>query len=246
MSRKLLSFACASLSLTLLSGCASMRPLPVREPQTLSDVTEKWGGLPTATGFDGASANLSGYGNYYLMQANGLHASAYRASDAGFAGGLIGMAGGLTKSPQTAIAGAVLGGGGAMANDRYQFQVQAQNYEKAADAMFCMKRVLISMGDPTNLLGTSTTPVLDVAFLNERIEEVRRKLRKSQATVQLASPDLTKLQATLADLIKKKDAKVNSNPSANTIFGQSVSPLVFASVDKEYFNAEFTKCVDAF
>lgn len=246
MSWKLSSLACASLSLALLSGCASMRPLPVREPQNLAEVTQEWGGLPPATGYNDASANLTGYGNYYLMQANDLHASHYRASDTGFAGGLIGMAGGLTKSPQTAIAGAVLGGGGAIANDRYQFQVQAQNYEKAADAMFCMKRVLISMDDPANRLGSNRDVIFDVLFLNEKVEEVRRKLRKNQATVQLASPDLTKLQATLADLIKKKDAKVQSNPIAMTLFGQTTTALALASVDKEYFNAELTKCVDSF
>ena len=88
-----------------LSGCAGMRPLPVKEPASVVGVKKEWGGLDPALSASEAFDNLEAYGNYYLIEASKLHANNYRASDASFAGALVGIAGGLTKSPQTAIAG---------------------------------------------------------------------------------------------------------------------------------------------
>ena len=229
-----------------LSGCAGMRPLPVKEPASVVGVKKEGGGLDPALSASEAFDNLEAYGNYYLIEASKLHANNYRASDASFAGALVGIAGGLTKSPQTAIAGALLGGGGSIASDRYKFQVQAQNYEKASDGMFCLRGVLYSMHIPGKLL-VPVDQVLDLAFLNERISEIRRKLRVSQAAVQLTTPDLTKLQKALADLIESEKEKAAAIQNRRAYAGRNaVMDAALVAAGRDYYNAEFSKCVAAF
>ncbi|MDQ3288665.1 MAG: hypothetical protein M3Q42_10490 [Pseudomonadota bacterium] len=178
-----------------LVGCASTRPLPLREPTDVNAGEYHGGGLSPASTPDEVKRNLKVYADAYLQHADALHSNSYSASDTAFSGGLLGMIGGLAKSPETAIAGALLSGGGNTAQARYQFQVQAANYEKAADALYCMRRHLYPYPGP-----------IDVGMANDRIDTVRRKLRTAQSKVTLAATDVSALETALKKLIPIEEA----------------------------------------
>ena len=63
--------------------------------------------------------------------------------------------------------------------------------------MYCMYRHLAPYQNDTNVLPF-------VKFLNDRIYEVRRKLRKAQTSITLTSPDLTKLTASLKKVVNQE------------------------------------------
>lgn len=187
-----------------LSGCVNLYPLPIQEPAALDSKKQRVepdyqrGGLLPAKTIEHAIENLKIYGDSYQDYGNKLRRNEYISSDIAFIGGILGVAGGLTKSVETVIAGAVLGSGGLIVSERYQFLVQATNYEKASDAMYCMYSQLYPVSGGSIPFG----------FVNERIDEVRRKLRNVQSKVQLASPDLSKLETSLSEIINGKEAEL--------------------------------------
>ncbi|GAA5007337.1 hypothetical protein GCM10025793_16860 [Lysobacter lycopersici] len=189
----------------------------------------KLSGLNPPTTLNEALSTLKAYSNTYLEAAEKLHSADYWASDASYAGGALGIVGGLTKSPQTAIVGALLNGGGSASSQRYQYAVQATNYEKASDAMLCLRRVIV-------VSGAKNSESIDYLVLNERIDEIRGRLRQLQANVQLASPDLTKIQDAIKKLMtvpEPKDAKGNLR-------------VTTAEEEREKVNAELAKCSATF
>lgn len=125
-----------------------------------------------------------------MKHADTLRSHSYSASDVSFSGGLLGIVGGLTKSPETAIAGALLNGSGSTAQARYEYQVQASNYERAAEALYCMRRHLYPYPG-----------AIDITLANERIDAIRRKLRTVQSQVTLAATNADALKAALEKAI---------------------------------------------
>lgn len=173
-----------------VSGCASMRPLPLQEPTDTNADAYPGGGLNPATRPDEVKRNLKVYADTYLKHADTLRSHSYSASDVSFSGGLLGIVGGLTKSPETAIAGALLNGSGSTAQARYEYQVQASNYERAAEALYCMRRHLYPYPG-----------AIDITLANERIDAIRRKLRTVQSQVTLAATNADALKAALEKAI---------------------------------------------
>jgi hypothetical protein len=207
------SYIPAVVTLFLL-GCVSNYPLPVKEPpaqdskkkSTEASLTSEptdpeenrtepdyqSGGLTPAKTLEQAARNLKIYGDSYQKSAENLMRNEYISSDVGYGGGVIGVIGGLVKSFQTTIAGALAATGSSIASNRYQLTVQAKNYERAANAMHCMYTALYPQTD----LG------LEVHYVNENIDKVRRDLRKAQYSVQLLSPDINLLK----EVLGKKEA----------------------------------------
>lgn len=173
-----------------LSGCASMRPLPLQEPTDATVEAYPGGGLNPATTPGEVKTNLKVYADTYLKHADTLRSASYSASDVSFSGGLLGIVGGLTRSPETAIAGALLNGSGSTAQARYEYQIQASNYERAAEALYCMRRHLYPYPG-----------VIDISLANERIDAIRRKLRTVQSQVTLAATNADALKAALEKAI---------------------------------------------
>ena len=230
-----------------LTGCASFYPLPVTEPpakdssgnRTVPDYQR--GGLLPATFINVAIENLKIYGDSYQATADGLRKNEYLSSDIGLGGGALGVVGGLTKSVGTAITGAVFASGSSIVSQRYQFLVQAANYEKASDAMYCMYSKLYV----ANSVG------LNVGFVNEKIDEVRRKLRKVQSSVQLASPDLSQLESSLKKTIEdgKKTADAKAEADGLIVAGGAKFLSAKAALDAaelELLKSELAKCVASF
>ncbi|QTH72962.1 hypothetical protein [Pseudoalteromonas xiamenensis] len=188
--------------LSLLSGCASYYPLPVEEPSALEEKSDgtlvrrtpdyKRGGLMPAVDIDEAIENLKIYGDAYQKYSDKLRRNEYISNDLTFAGGVLGVIGGVSKSIETALTGVALSSGATITSQRYQFLVQATNYENASVAMYCMYTKLF----PVRGEG------VEYNFVNERIDEVRRKLRKAQSSIQLITPDLSKLKASLLEVIE--------------------------------------------
>ena len=133
-----------SVMVGTLSGCASFYPLPIEEPpakdssgnRTAPDYQR--GGLLPATSINEVIANLKIYGDSYQNTADKLRRNEYVSSDIGLGGAILGVVGGLTKSVETAITGAVIASGSSIVSQRYQFMGQSANYEKASDTMYCM------------------------------------------------------------------------------------------------------------
>src|SRR5690606_6350962 len=195
------------------------------------------GGLLPATTIQEAIENLKIYGDAYQEYGDKLRRNEYISNDTALAGGGIGIAGGLTKSVETVIAGAVIGSGASIVSERYQFLVQATNYQKASDAMYCMYLKLYPVHGGN----------IPVDFANERIDEVRRKLRDVQSKVQLASPDLSKLETSLGEVINGKKAEQSA---ANLVAAGGAGLLsAQAQLDQaklELLKSEMNKCVATF
>src|SRR5690606_12336522 len=140
-------------------------------------------GLTPPITLTGAKDTLYAYANTYTAKSEGLSEARYKADDTAFSGGVLGTIGGLTKSPQVALAGAAAAGGAGLYSQRYALQIQASNYLGAAQAMECMAAVLVygKGGDGTEEVRDLAEPGItdadvDFPFLNERINDVRRKL----------------------------------------------------------------------
>lgn len=109
------------------------------------------------------------------------------------------------KSVEVAVGGGLISATGVLKSQRYNLKQQASNYEKAGDAMACMYR-------NARLLLDLSPAATDGApqQLNDRIDEVRAKLRKNQIAVDLVSPDLAGLQTALKGLGESEaDLKVS-------------------------------------
>ena len=185
--------AIAVLSSLVVTGC--MRPLPVREP-TPSELTGFQAApslLSSPRGLDEARHQLLTYAAVYMDEARKRMELFYKGSDAAMGGGLIGAIGGLTKSPETAVAGVLLSAGGSIPEQRYQMRVQADNYAKAADAMRCLERTLAT----ENQSGSYSS---EIDLINKHLDRVRVSLRNRQYSIVPAAVDT----AAYTDALKKE------------------------------------------
>lgn len=226
-----------------LSGCSSMYPLPVDEKNIAAGLTKYNGenGLAIATTQAGAISNLKDYSDWYFLKSSSLQERQYELSDTSLGFGIAGIIAGIAKSPEGAAAGALLASSSEMPNDRYHLAVQSANYEKASDSMHCMYRHLAPYrGNPSAL------PALE--FLNDRIYEVRRKLRKSQASITLTSPDITQLEASLKKVVEQQpivDAAVAANIAALD-GAKAIAQAASDTAQKEQLENHLYSCVASF
>ena len=243
----ILKIIAAAILVSALTGCASLYPLPVNEPPAKDSSGNRSvpdyqrGGLLPAANIKQAIENLKIYGDSYQTSADRLRKSEYVSSDIGLGGGILGVVGGLTKSVETAITGAIVASGSSIVSQRFQFLVQAANYEKASDAMYCMYSKLY-VANPVRL---------DVEFVNEKVDEVRRKLRKTQSSVQLASPDLSQLELSLKKIIEDGKKKAGAEAAANGLKEADGASFVSAkaaldAAEIELLKSELGKCVASF
>lgn len=246
-----------------LAGCASVYPVPVKEPGLTSNNVP----LPAPanlsielnpTNFDAALASIASWARWYTHQADNLRLREYRSGDVALLGGLIGVAGGLAESAALGLSGAVIAGGASIVSKRYVFVVQARNYEKASGAMHCLGDAL---ADDSQKL---TTPNLITA----RINQVRRKLRELQGSVQLAEVDLDAFETALreADEAEQEQQTAEANAQQALVQAQNLAPnaanyalqvnqnklaLSFwqataTQAKQDQVKAELDKCVSAF
>lgn len=198
------------------ASCATVEPLPVKEP-TLEDKTASSGpsrGLPPPTGVEDGMRTLYAYANVYTDAAENKLKDSYTASDWTLGGTLLGMVGAITKSHRAGIAGAAIAGGGSTFSARYTLRVQADNYFGAAQAMECMANVLTygkarteakPIRDHVHSLRVDEAH-LDKSYLNDRINDVRRKLRRKQAAIDTSNVDISALQAAVQAQVDAKRA----------------------------------------
>lgn len=193
-------FTLAVVALATLSGCSSMRPIPVIKVDT-ADITD----IQTAIG---AMKTLS---EKYQEKSDELAKDNYLASDITFGGGVVAAVGGLIKSTATAVTGVAAAGGGSFAAERYVYETQSLNYERAADAMDCMLAVLIPNKSVTGV---------DATFLNLQVDKVKKSLRKAQRDTKLQMPDIGKLKEAIGQARQaEQNLKVAgiANPEARAI-----------------------------
>ena len=230
------------LPLILLTACQNLHPLPVDEVDIENKLNEdddgKEVGLGEASDTDDAIDNMKTYSQWYFKKANELREYAYKADDRSLGFAMAGLVAGVTKSPEGAAAGALLSSVVGMPVDRYQLGVQAANYEKASDVMHCMYRIL-----SPNRQGS----LPDVRFLNDKIYEVRRKLRKAQTSVTLVAPDLSELEEHMKEIVnKKKEIAENEEAIAKAKNAKSnTSQLESAhdALERKRFEEEVGACV---
>lgn len=203
----------------VLGGCSHFYPVPVSEPCAPTDTqnplapckqitnSEKPRRPNPATTFDGAKQILKLYATHYEDQADSLRRNDYQMSDVTLGGGIVGILGGLAKSSGTALAGGLIAAGGAIPESRYKLTVQAENYEKASDTMYCMHKAITAFGKVQEADKDSWLP----EEVNDHIDRVRRQLRKVQSTITLTSPDLTALQKNLEELSSAQKETIRLN-----------------------------------
>jgi hypothetical protein len=206
---------------SLVAGCSHFYPLPVPEPciekegKTCKQSTEREKNPrpDPAKNFDEVKTLLKAYAEHYDDQADLLRKRMYQMSDAALGGGLLGILGGLTKSADTAIAGGVIAAGAAIPPSRYNLQTQAENYEKASESMYCMYKEAT-----TSELTDQEKTALRPHEFNDRIDRVRRRLRKIQSEIIPSGPDLAALKKSLEDQIQKeRDAVAAKNKDVSSL-----------------------------
>ena len=188
MGKPELSATACLLAVLASAGCQSLRPLPIHEPKQRLTERATASGLGTPNDLKSARETLWAYEASYGEKADMLYSAKYQTDDGSFAGGLLGIVGGLTKSPNTAILGTIVAGGSSTKAQRYSLLIQATNYENAASAMECMSSVLAF---------PESNDEIDYPTLGQRISDVRRKLRSSQAQIDLAKTDSSALEAAI-------------------------------------------------
>jgi len=225
-----------------LVSCASPYPTPIVEPTPLKDgvrrkSAENLGGLLPPTTRDEALDNMKIYGDSYLLFADKLKRNKYIADDITLGGGVLGVIGGVTESAATAITGAVAAAGSSITSEHYQFAVQAANYEKASDAMYCMYTKAFPIKD-----------AIDIQHANLQIDLIRHKLRKAQSSVQLISPDLSVLEQAIKSKIdtgKKVDPAIADAKKAGNFVLSNLSTSLMADIAAD-LKADLEKCVASF
>lgn len=232
-----------------LSGCATKNyPVPISEPSATATAT---GGNPPKT----TKELLDIYkihAEFYQATADDKRKKVYQTNDAGIAGGVIGVIGGLAKSVNAAIAGAFITSGTSIYSEHYNLSTQAANYEKASDAIYCMYNTLFinTLSTDSNL---DSTELLSSGY--ESLNTVKRKLRQAQINVQIVAPDLNKLstaisRATEAEdvvrqrLTENKKSKQNPKAIAKDITKDSDDALNEAILRKTI--SEIDKCASSF
>lgn len=190
---------CMSSILVAISGCASPWPIPVAQPsadclhdKTLTACQNESDNLDTLADVIRA---FRAYAVTWRQAADGKRQDAQASSEVSFYGALIGAIGGIVKSPPTAIAGTAVAAAGGIFSQRYRLDVQASNYDLAANAMQCMYDYSLPL-----LSGNydGTNEQRDNALSDLML--VRNKLRTLQNTFQLGTPDISKL----TDAVKRQ------------------------------------------
>lgn len=200
----------------LMSGCVNRYPIPVQEPSAGGEDSNgnfiratpdyKRGGLVPPTNIKEARDDMKIYGDAYQSYADDLRRGNYITDDLGLLGAVTGVVGGLTNSVNTVVAGAVLGTGAPMISERYNVLIQANNYDHASSAMYCMYSKIYS-----NRHGNH----IDHLDAKEWIDEIRRKLRKAQSEVNLVKVSFDDLRDSIkatydaAKELKKQEKAVN-------------------------------------
>lgn len=233
-----------------LSGCTTLYPLPIKEPKTLneegnpltlSDYLRERTGLLPGKNTQASLDNMLIYSDTYLNYSDELRRNEYKSNDMSILGGIVSVIGGVTKSASTAISGAVFSSGSALVTKRYQTLIQAENYEKASDAMYCLYSKLQPLQDPN---------VFPFTYANDKIDEVRRKLRKSQGNVQLASPDLDALQKSVGEYVKARENELVARQNVvragadNAVLSEAKFQLRISEI--EVLKSQLDTCVASF
>jgi len=213
------SIVVASLTsavIVTLTGCSTPLPIVDRDNPT--------GTFPfgDVSSFDNVKAKFKDYYLLYSDEAQTKRIYAQRASETGFYGAVFGVLGGLAKDVDAAITGAVVGASAGLYSDRYRLQVQAANYETAADAMLCMYRASIDISDNnlsnlTFIKQPAKIAVRDIAL--DGFIAVRGKLYKLQASFALGQPDPNKLKDALN--APKSDTPTKSSDKATLSMEES-------------------------
>lgn len=203
--------ALGALTVALLAGCVNLRP----------ELYE----LPTQAQLDAAgSAFYSGPVNGTLQQyldytnnlsawhqtrANELRRGNGTLAELGFLAAVTGVIAGATEHIQSARNALGVGAATSVVGDRYQLAVQAAAYEAAANSFFCMReriadaRALEQAEEGARGLRagsvdyTKAFPQVSVQ-VRESVVNVVRKLQVKLRTMDVPTPDLSKLKAALA------------------------------------------------
>lgn len=166
----------------LLTGC--IRSHKVLQAPTAKASPEELGGPIPAETIKEARENFRNYMVAYLEQASARTRAYQWGSDVAAFGGVVGAAGGLTKSPETSILGLLLGTGGGYGEQRYHMRVQATNFTKAAASMRCLGNTLTPDPRPEILAGDPQTEFEIVNLANKHSDIVFFRLLDAQRAIE--------------------------------------------------------------
>ncbi|MDP1927565.1 MAG: hypothetical protein Q8K62_03540 [Thiobacillus sp.] len=210
-------------------GCAT--PLPVVDtPKYEKELPFK------ANTFDDVKISFMGFYHAYNDEAKDKRRKNQTASETSFYSSIIGLIGGVAEAVPVAIAGATVAAGSGIYSDRYRLQVQAGNYEMAADAMLCMyfaSQDLTSDGLKKLTIADKPAEVEAREIARDALLKVRDKLYRLQASFVLGQPDISKLK----DALKAAPANNVSKASGFATFDVKEEEAL-----KEYKN-KIDQCV---
>ena len=223
-----------SLASAVLFASTGCTPLPIVDRAESTTADFPFGDIGT---FDKVKAKFKDYYVLYTTKAQDDRVIAQYASETGFYGAVIGVLGGIAKDITAVASGAGIGAGAGLFSDRYRLQVQAANYEAAADAMLCMYRASIDISDAKmeKLVvedQPATSVIRDVAV--DGFIAVRSKLYNLQANFALGQPDPNKLKDALT--APPKDAAPKKNPGGTGFVALDANETTVQELLKGYKN----------
>lgn len=193
-------------SILLLGGCSSV-PIPVANDiseTTVDDSKLPQGNLTTTAN---VLSSMRRHSKLYSLEAYKKRRNALISSETTFYSSIVGVVGGLTKSITTAVAGGAGAAGASLYSDRYKLEIQALNYENAADAMDCM----ILATEPVSvtqinhydyLIPDSGLQILASEHIKlvgaNGVMQIRKRLDKLQTRFELGKPEFSKIKEVLS------------------------------------------------
>lgn len=123
-----------------ISGCVNPHPSPITEPDPEclrgGDICNNF--ADNLTSFYAVVNAYRAYATTWEHTSDQKKSQATNASEITFYGLLASAIGLATKSPETVIAGGSVGAAGTIYSKRYALEIQAHNYDLAAQSMQCM------------------------------------------------------------------------------------------------------------
>lgn len=235
----------------LVAGCAN--PLPVRDkPMAATD--KVWYPFDSFDTFSNAQEKVKGFYLAYTDEAQNKRMALQRAKETGFFSGILAAIAGTTGAKNAAIAGASGAAGSSVYSEHYSLEVQATNYEYAAEAMACVHRAGRGITDiglrlnAVQLSATVETPATKVALdaISDAFIQIRAKLIAAQNKVSLATPDLAALKSALgAPPAKVNDKSTDGEAKKQAMATFGASNLAAEQSDTLEAMKEYTSKVSA-
>lgn len=227
----------------LVSGCSSLpRPLPIPD-QVPEEAKNRPLPFDNMESFETAQKKLEDHYRIYRYEAQSKRLTLQNTRETSFYSSVLAAIAGVMGAKNAAIAGATGAAGSSMYSSHYALEVQATNFENAAEALACVRlagRGITDYGLRKSKVkvGEAMSPARPVALdaVSAAFHQIFTNLEKAQTKVTLATPDLSALKKALGAAPSSTDQSLS--PESASPESASSAPKPFALGTKKFADEE--------